>query len=63
MRLSAEATVADVDEALRLFKVSTLAASQSNPGEYKNLIVFIIKIYLINIINYIILIFLSFLLS
>jgi DNA replication licensing factor MCM5 len=31
MRLSAEATVADVEEALRLFKVSTLAASQSNP--------------------------------
>ena len=30
MRLSAEATVADVEEALRLFKVSTLAASQSN---------------------------------
>lgn len=32
MRLSAEATVADVEEALRLFKVSTLAASQSNPA-------------------------------
>ncbi len=31
MRLAAEATVADVEEALRLFKVSTLAASQSNP--------------------------------
>ncbi len=31
MRLSAEATVADVEEALRLFKVSTLAASQSSP--------------------------------
>lgn len=31
MRLSGEATVADVEEALRLFKVSTLAASQSNP--------------------------------
>lgn len=31
MRLSAEATVSDVEEALRLFKVSTLAASQSNP--------------------------------
>ena len=31
MRLSAEATVADVDEAIRLFKVSTLAASQANP--------------------------------
>lgn len=30
MRLSAEATTADVEEALRLFKVSTLAASQSN---------------------------------
>jgi DNA replication licensing factor MCM5 len=32
MRLSAEATVSDVEEALRLFKVSTLAASQSNPA-------------------------------
>jgi DNA replication licensing factor MCM5 len=32
MRLSAEATVADVEEALRLFKVSTLAASQANPA-------------------------------
>jgi DNA replication licensing factor MCM5 len=32
MRLSAEAGVADVEEALRLFKVSTLAASQSNPA-------------------------------
>jgi DNA replication licensing factor MCM5 len=32
MRLSAEATVNDVDEAIRLFKVSTLAASQSNPS-------------------------------
>ena len=31
MRLSAEATVSDVEEALRLFKVSTLAATQSNP--------------------------------
>lgn len=31
MRLSAEATLLDVEEALRLFKVSTLAASQSNP--------------------------------
>ena len=31
MRLSAEATVADVEEAIRLFKTSTLAASQSNP--------------------------------
>jgi DNA replication licensing factor MCM5 len=31
MRMAAEATVADVEEALRLFKVSTLAASQSNP--------------------------------
>lgn len=32
MRLSAEATVADVEEAIRLFKVSTLAASQANPS-------------------------------
>ena len=32
MRLSAEATIADVEEALRLFKVSTLAASQANPA-------------------------------
>ena len=32
MRLSAEATVNDVEEALRLFKVSTLAASQSHPS-------------------------------
>lgn len=32
MRLSAEATVSDVEEALRLFKVSTLAASRSNPA-------------------------------
>ena len=32
MRLSSEATVADVDEALRLFRVSTLAASQVNPS-------------------------------
>lgn len=32
MRLSAEATVVDVDEALRLFKVSTLAASQASPA-------------------------------
>jgi len=31
MRLSAEATEADVNEAIRLFKTSTLAASQSNP--------------------------------
>jgi DNA replication licensing factor MCM5 len=31
MRLSGEATIADVEEALRLFKVSTLAASQSSP--------------------------------
>jgi len=31
MRLSAVATTADVNEALRLFKVSTLAASQANP--------------------------------
>jgi len=31
MRLSSEATVADVEEAMRLFKVSTLAASQSSP--------------------------------
>ena len=31
MRLSAEATVSDVNEALRLFRVSTLAASQANP--------------------------------
>jgi DNA replication licensing factor MCM5 len=31
MRLSAEATVGDVNEALRLFSVSTLAASQANP--------------------------------
>lgn len=42
MRLSAEATVADVEEALRLFKVSTLAASQSNPGIY-NCAIFIIR--------------------
>lgn len=32
MRLSAEATVSDVEEALRLFKVSTIAASKSNPA-------------------------------
>jgi len=32
MRLSVEATVSDVEEALRLFKVSTLAASQANPA-------------------------------
>jgi DNA replication licensing factor MCM5 len=32
MRLTAEATVADVEEAIRLFKVSTLAASESNPA-------------------------------
>ena len=32
MRLSAEATVSDVEEALRLFKVSTLAASEANPS-------------------------------
>lgn len=31
MRLSSEATVSDVEEALRLFKISTLAASQANP--------------------------------
>ncbi|KAJ1428371.1 MCM2/3/5 family-domain-containing protein [Ochromonadaceae sp. CCMP2298] len=31
MRLSAEATVSDVEEAMRLFKISTLAASQSSP--------------------------------
>ena len=31
MRLSAEATVTDVEEAIRLFKMSTLSASQSNP--------------------------------
>lgn len=31
MRLSAEATPADVEEAIRLFKTSTLAASQSSP--------------------------------
>eukprot|EP01036_Dinobryon_divergens_P033477 gene33477-43263_t len=31
MRLSAEVSVADVHEALRLFKVSTLAASQASP--------------------------------
>lgn len=31
MRLSVEATVTDVEEALRLFKVSTFAASQSSP--------------------------------
>lgn len=32
MRLSAEATVSDVEEAIRLFRVSTLAASESNPA-------------------------------
>jgi DNA replication licensing factor MCM5 len=32
MRLSAEANIGDVEEALRLFKVSTLAASQANPA-------------------------------
>ena len=32
MRLSAEATVTDVEEALRLFKVSTIAASKANPS-------------------------------
>jgi DNA replication licensing factor MCM5 len=32
MRLSAEATVSDVVEAIRLFRVSTLNASESNPG-------------------------------
>lgn len=32
MRLSAEASVSDVEEAIRLFKVSTLAASQANPS-------------------------------
>lgn len=31
MRLSAEANIADVEEAIRLFKTSTLAASQANP--------------------------------
>jgi DNA replication licensing factor MCM5 len=31
MRLSPEATIQDVEEALRLFRVSTFAASQSNP--------------------------------
>jgi DNA replication licensing factor MCM5 len=31
MRLSAEATVADINEAMRLFTVSTLAASEANP--------------------------------
>ena len=31
MRLSAEATPADVEEAIRLFRTSTLAASQSSP--------------------------------
>jgi DNA replication licensing factor MCM5 len=31
MRLSADATTADVEEALRLFRVSTLAAAQANP--------------------------------
>ena len=31
MRLSAEATEVDVEEALRLFNVSTLATSQQNP--------------------------------
>ena len=31
MRLSAEATVSDVEAAIRLYKVSTLSASQSNP--------------------------------
>ena len=36
MRLSAEATVADVQEALRLFKVSTLAANQLNPTQLGN---------------------------
>lgn len=32
MRLSAEATVTDVQEAIRLFRVSTLAASESHPA-------------------------------
>mmetsp|Transcript_12370 Transcript_12370/g.18763 ORF Transcript_12370/g.18763 Transcript_12370/m.18763 type:complete len:729 (-) Transcript_12370:32-2218(-) len=32
MRLSAEAGVSDVEEAIRLFKVSTLAASEANPA-------------------------------
>jgi len=36
MRLSAEATVSDVEEALRLFSVSTLAASQANPLSLNN---------------------------
>lgn len=31
MRLSPEATVSDVNEAMRLFRVSTIAASQANP--------------------------------
>jgi DNA replication licensing factor MCM5 len=34
MRLSAEATTADVEEALRLFNVSTLAASHASPLLY-----------------------------
>jgi DNA replication licensing factor MCM5 len=37
MRLSAEATISDVEEALRLFKISTLSASQSNPTVRQNL--------------------------
>ena len=32
MRLSAEATINDVEEAIRLFRVSTLAASEANPA-------------------------------
>lgn len=31
MRLSAEATVSDVEEAIRLFRISTLAASEADP--------------------------------
>eukprot|EP01031_Cornospumella_fuschlensis_P022281 gene22281-27244_t len=37
MRLCAEATVSDVEEALRLFKVSTLAASQTSTSLYATL--------------------------
>jgi DNA replication licensing factor MCM5 len=32
MRLAAEATISDVEESLRLFKISTLAASLANPA-------------------------------
>ena len=35
MRLSPEATVTDVEEALRLFKVSTLTAGESNPALFR----------------------------